>query len=143
MAQKQLHVALGILCCKKSESVRVLITQRPHDTVLGGSWEFPGGKIEANESPRQAVSRELLEEIGIEVEPITALSVIEHVYEHAHVYLHPWLCKQLNGEPQNLEVIAHRWVGLEELLQIEFPSANNALVAELQCYDFKAIFKIK
>lgn len=140
MTQKQVHVALGVLCCKKGESVRVLITQRPHDTVLGSSWEFPGGKVETGETPKQAVVRELLEEIGVHVAPIASLSVVEHVYEHAHVHLHPWLCKHLSGDLQDLEVIAHRWVDLAELSQIEFPPANDALLTELQSYDFEVFF---
>ena len=136
MAQKQVHVALGIVCCKIGQSVQVLITRRPHDTVLGGAWEFPGGKIEPGETPSQAVVRELMEEVGIQVEPVKDLTVVEHTYEHAHVHLHPWLCRNVNGDPKNMQVLDHKWVVLEKLIDVTFPPANALILAELLAEDF-------
>lgn len=136
MTQKQLHVALGIVCCKKANLIQILITRRPCDTVLGGVWEFPGGKIEAGESPQQAVIRELAEEVGIEVQPVAALTVIEHVYDHAHVHLHPWLCHHVNGQVLNLQVSDHQWITLSNIDQITFPPANEPILETLKNFDF-------
>jgi 8-oxo-dGTP diphosphatase len=136
MTQKQVHVALGIVCCKIGQSVRVLITRRPHDTVLGGAWEFPGGKIESGENPMQAVVRELAEEVGIQIEPVKELTVVEHIYEHAHVHLHPWLCRHGGGEPKNLQIMDHQWVEIFRLSEVTFPPANTPILTELLEHDF-------
>lgn len=136
MTRKQVHVALGIVCCKKSDSICLLITRRPGDSVLGGYWEFPGGKVEAGETPRQAAIRELSEEIGIQVEPVKSLTVVEHLYDHAHVHLHPWLCRWVDGEVKNLQVMEHQWVTLDKLPTVRFPPANGAIVEQLLQIDY-------
>ncbi len=136
MTKKQVHVALGLVCCKKSQTSQILVTRRPDNTVLGGYWEFPGGKIEVGESPQQALTRELKEEVGLQVKPEHALSVVEHVYDHAHVHLHPWLCRHVSGDVENLQVSDHQWVNVESLQQINFPQANAPILRQLQTFDF-------
>ena len=130
------HVALGLVCCKKLQTTQILVTRRPDNTVLGGFWEFPGGKIEAGESPDLAVVRELKEEVGLQVKPTHALSVVEHVYDHAHVHLHPWLCRRVSGDVENLQVSEHKWVNVDAVSQINFPEANGPILSQLQAYDF-------
>lgn len=134
--QKQIHVALGIVCCKNNQSVKILVTRRPDDVPLGGLWEFPGGKVHAGESVKNAVKRELAEEVGIKVEPVIALCKVEHVYEHGHVHLHAWLCQQVGGEVNNLQVSDSKWVTVEKMNTLVFPPANKGLLAQLIAIDF-------
>ena len=110
---------------------RILITQRKAEQVLGGYWEFPGGKLEPNESPADAVVRELREEVGIEVAPVDTLDTVDHQYEHAHVRLIPFICKHLAGTPAPLHVDEVRWVTPDTLADHAFPDASLPILAEL------------
>ncbi|MCG8400355.1 MAG: 8-oxo-dGTP diphosphatase MutT [Firmicutes bacterium] len=118
----------------QADPVRVLITRRPAGTVYADYWEFPGGKVETGETIEQAVVRELAEELDIEVEPVAALEVVEHVYPHGHVVLHPRVCRLVAGEPRNLGVVEHCWVGVGELEESRFPEANDELIAGLRAW---------
>lgn len=136
MTQKSVHVALGIVCCKNGQTVQVLVTRRPEDTVLGGSWEFPGGKVEPGETPANAVVRELAEEVGLQVKPVKSLTTVDYVYEHARVHLHPWLCRQTGGQLKNLQVTDHQWVDISAISQVTLPPANDPILAELARVDW-------
>ncbi len=111
---------------------RVLITLRGTARVLGGLWELPGGKIEANETVEQAVVRELREEVGITVEPIHELDAVEHVYDHAHIRLLPCICRRVDGLPRALEVDEVRWVALDDLDDYCFPEASGPVLEALR-----------
>jgi A/G-specific adenine glycosylase len=121
-------VAVGVLVRHDPVGPEVLIARRPHDTVLPGLWELPGGKVEPGESVEQCVAREFREELGVEVEVGQPLPVIEHTYDHATVRLHPYFCRHKSGEPRNLAVTEHRWVRPLELDSYEFPAANASLL---------------
>lgn len=114
----------------------VLITLRSAKQVLAGCWELPGGKIEPDESPEQAVVRELREEVGIEVKPIVALPKVEHTYDHATVCLLPFICQRLQGTPKPIEVDDARWVRPSDLKSYTFPEASlpviDALLAAIE-----------
>ncbi|MBB6430712.1 8-oxo-dGTP diphosphatase MutT [Algisphaera agarilytica] len=127
-------VAIGITCRRHPETraYQVLISRRAKNGVLGGLWEFPGGKLEAGESAQQCAVRELREELGIEVKPTTPLSPIAHQYEHAHVTLHPFYCELISGEPTAIEVDDWAWVEVKELDEYPFPPANAALLEQVQ-----------
>lgn len=105
-------------------ALRALIARRKREQVLGGYWELPGGKIETDESAAHAVERELFEEIGIRVRPVIELQAVEHVYDHAHVRLLPFVCCRVEGHPRAIEVDEVRWVGLDELDSYRFPDAS-------------------
>ena len=109
----------------------VLITRRKADAVLGGYWELPGGKIEPDEAAHDCLARELLEEVGIQVQPLHSFPEIEHRYEHAHVRLLPYLCRRVSGLPLALEVDEVRWVAPEALAGYTFPPPNAPLIASL------------
>lgn len=113
------------------EHVRVLITRRRAEQVLGGCWELPGGKLESGESPEQAVVRELREEVGIEVRPIASLPRVEHVYEHATVRLLPFVCRRVRGLARPIDVAAVRWVAPDELASYRFPAASLPVIEAL------------
>lgn len=131
MSRKQVQVSIGVLVDLSQPSPRVLIARRRHDTVLAGFWEFPGGKIEPDESPRDCVIREFEEELGIRVVVDEAMPVIDHEYDYANVRLYPFYCRPDGADkrsPQNLAVAEHRWVAPHELAAYEFPPANKGLV---------------
>ena len=109
----------------------ILITQRKAEQVLGGYWELPGGKVEPDETPRDAVVRELLEETGMHVQPIAALPTTQHHYDHAHVRLIPFICEHTAGKPQPLQVDQVRWVTPQQLADYDFPLASLPVLAEL------------
>ncbi|MCC7205345.1 MAG: 8-oxo-dGTP diphosphatase MutT [Phycisphaeraceae bacterium] len=128
MALKHVEVAIGVLVQNRQGLDHYLITLRRQDAVLGGFWEFPGGKIEPGESPQACVVREFREEVGLEVSVEKSLGELEHVYEHAHVTIRPFRCRWLAGEPRNLQVADHRWVRPRDLSRYAFPPANAPLL---------------
>lgn len=122
----------------EAEGVEVLITQRPSHTVYGGYWEFPGGKIHDGESPAQCLVREFLEEVALHIEPTRELPGVEHIYDHAHVYLYPFECRVIPmpgagvaDQVRHLQVADHRWIAPVALRQYVFPEANASLVEHL------------
>ncbi|MEM8739259.1 MAG: (deoxy)nucleoside triphosphate pyrophosphohydrolase [Planctomycetota bacterium] len=128
------HVVIGItLEPRRPASLpRVLITLRPADTVLGGYWEFPGGKREPGESDHACLVREFHEELALPVEPTRALPVIEHRYDHRRVVLRPYYCRPLTDSPPIAQQVdAWKWVEPAELTDHRFPPANAALLARI------------
>lgn len=124
------EVAIGVLTGPQG----VLIARRPARGVLGGLWEFPGGKIEAGESPAQALTREFDEELGLSVEVGPPLKPIEHAYAHGRVRLLPFWCHLTEGPPQTpvaRQVEAVRWVAPRQLSEYSFPEANRGLLAAI------------
>lgn len=111
MSKKEQHVAVGVLVNQQGE---VLLAQRPIGKPWEGWWEFPGGKIEANENVEQALRRELQEELGILVTQSTPWVNFTHEYPNtiAHLYFHKVSAWQ--GEPQGLENQAFKWVRPEQ-----------------------------
>lgn len=110
--------------------INVLIARRKAEQVLGGYWELPGGKVQADESPRDAAVRELREEVGIDAEPIHTLPTVTHQYEHAHVRLHPFICLISAGTPSAIQVDEVRWVRPDELSDYRFPQATLPVLAD-------------
>ena len=94
---------------------QVLIAQRPTEGLLGGLWEFPGGKIEPGEDLRSGLQREIQEELGSSVTVEDALGAYEHAYTHFRVTLHAFRCRLTEGEPRALAAPEVRWVALDEL----------------------------
>ncbi|MFO7765091.1 MAG: (deoxy)nucleoside triphosphate pyrophosphohydrolase [Pelovirga sp.] len=94
---------------------KVLLTLRPEDKRLGGYWEFPGGKLEAGESPHAALHRELREELDIEVKIEHLLEKVHHRYTWGHVRIDGYLCSYTGGTIRHLEVADHAWVPFDRL----------------------------
>ncbi len=94
---------------------QVLIAQRPPQGLLGGMWEFPGGKLEPGESLPEGLRREIREELAAEIEVGDELGVFEHAYTHFRVTLHAFFCRLSAGEPTALEASQIRWVTVPEL----------------------------
>jgi len=110
---------------------KILICQRKDDDVLGGFWEFPGGKCERGETLEQCIDRELHEEVRIVAHATRALRPIDHHYAHGQVRLHPFICDYSSGEPELVECQAARWINPQDLIDYEFPPANESLIAEV------------
>ncbi|MCL1472099.1 8-oxo-dGTP diphosphatase MutT [Argonema antarcticum] len=110
----------------------ILIDKRRQDGLMGGLWEFPGGKIEPGETVEECIKREIWEELGIEIEVGSRLIVINHIYSLFAVTLTVHECRHTNGEPQPLECDEIRWVTLDELDKYTFPEANVQIINALR-----------
>ena len=111
---------------------QVLIDQRLNEGLLGGLWEFPGGKQEPGEAIEATIARELREELAIEVAVGAPLIVIDHAYSHKKLRFVVHWCRWLSGEPQPLASQQVRWVEPAELGAYPFPAANARIIAALQ-----------
>lgn len=108
---------------------RLLIAQRPLDGMLGGLWEFPGGKREPGESLRDCLRRELREELGIEVEVGEQIGTVRHAYTHFRITLYAFACRIITGEPAAISCAAWAWVTPDELDRYAFPVTDQKIIA--------------
>ena len=125
MAEHKVHVAVGVLINANDE---VLIARRTSNQVLAGYWEFPGGKLEANERPESALVREFQEEVGVTPLVFEPIKEIVHRYTHNLVHLHVFKITEFDGIAENREWQQLRWVKRPELGQYQFPEANQAIL---------------
>ena len=114
---------------------RVLITRRHDHQHQGGLWEFPGGKLEPGEMPREGLARELYEEVGIRVTAARPLIRVSHDYSDRSVLLDVWRVDAFTGEAHGREQQPFAWVAPDELSTYQFPAANKAIVAAVQLPD--------
>lgn len=113
---------------------RVLLAQRPEGKKLAGMWEFPGGKVEAGETPEAALIRELGEELGIDTAQscLAPLSFASHSYDDFHLIMLVFVCRKWQGTPQPLEGGDLAWVRPARLRDYEMPPADLPLIPVLQ-----------
>jgi mutator protein MutT len=124
----EIEVAAGLIF----HSDRLLVAQRHWADHQGGLWEFPGGKREAHESFEECLRRELLEELGVEVEVGELLGTVRHAYPDRQVFLKFFRCALKAGEPRPLGCRAVAWVSANELVDYSFPAADAALIERLR-----------
>ncbi|MFM8525039.1 MAG: 8-oxo-dGTP diphosphatase MutT [Cyanobacteriota bacterium] len=122
-------IGVGVV---RDRTGRVLIDQRLPEGLLGGLWEFTGGKQEADEPITATIARELREELAITVRVDEELITLEHAYSHKRLRFVVHLCTWLDGEPQPLASQQVRWVELAELDAYPFPAANARIIAALR-----------
>jgi 8-oxo-dGTP diphosphatase len=122
---RRIHVVAAVI---RNADNAILIAKRPADKHQGGLWEFPGGKVEAGESPQQALARELEEELGITPTVSHPLIRIAHDYPDKQVLLDVWQVSAFAGEPHGREQQPLRWVAPQELPAFAFPAANLPII---------------
>ncbi len=125
------HKQIGVAVIWNDQG-QILIDRRKPDGLLGGLWEFPGGKVEGEETIAACIQREIREELGIEITVGDRLIVVDHTYSHFRVTLNVHNCQHLSGEPQAIECDEIRWVTLAEFDQFPFPKANLQIIKALR-----------
>ncbi|MDP5292111.1 8-oxo-dGTP diphosphatase MutT [Oceanimonas sp. CHS3-5] len=127
--KKSVLVAVGVI---ENAAGEIFVCRRGESQHQAFKWEFPGGKVEAGETVPQALSRELEEEIGIQVSLCAPFMRIEHDYGDKQVILDIRKVTAFTGEPHGREGQPSRWVPIAELHTYEFPAANSPIVEKLQ-----------
>ena len=115
-----------------NDQQQILIDRRRQEGMMGGLWEFPGGKVELGETIEECIRREIQEELGIAIAVGKHLITIEHIYPHLQVTLTVHHCRHLSGIPQPIECEEIRWVTLAEIEQFQFPAANARIITALR-----------
>jgi 8-oxo-dGTP diphosphatase len=124
--KRHLHVACAII----EQNGTVLAAQRSASTTLPLKWEFPGGKIETGETPKECLTRELQEELGISVVIADALTPTTHSYPDFAVTLYPFICQQAGGSMTMYEHHALTWVEPQQMPGLDWAAADLPIIRE-------------
>jgi A/G-specific adenine glycosylase len=127
-ATPQHHIAVGVVF----KNDRVLITRRQTDGLLGGLWEFPGGKIRDSETAQDACIREIKEEVNLEVRVDRHLATVKHAYTHFKIVMEVFCCRYQSGRVKLKGPDAHRWIRFSEFKNYPFPRANHKFMPLLK-----------
>jgi A/G-specific adenine glycosylase len=123
-ATPQYHIAVGVVFKKE----RVLITRRKADGLLGGLWEFPGGRIKDGESAQAACIREIKEEVNLDVNIERHLAQVKHAYTHFRIIMEVFCCNYVSGRVYLRGPVDFRWIRLNEYRRYPFPKANHKFI---------------
>ena len=131
MMKKIVHV---VACALIDVDGRVLLAKRPKGKSMADLWEFPGGKIEAGETPETAIIRELEEELAIDTKStcLAPLSFVSHEYDDFHLVMLLYVCRRWWGTPKAIEASELAWVRAPRLRDYDMPKADKPLIAALQ-----------
>ena len=121
-------------CALVDADGRVLVAERPAGKSMAGLWEFPGGKIEAGETPEAALIRELKEELSIDVTAscLAPLSFASHAYDDFHLLMPLYVCRKWDGQVRPREGQTVKWLRPRELFDLAMPEADKPLIAALR-----------
>ena len=125
----RIHVAAAVILAADQ---RILIARRHENKHQGGLWEFPGGKVESDETVAAALHRELREELAISVQSAEPVIEVQHDYADKAVLLDVWWVRAFSGQPQGNEGQPLQWVTVAELADYAFPAANQPIIDALQ-----------
>ena len=132
---KRIHVVAAVIYAAPNMT-QILIAKRPDHLHQGGLWEFPGGKVDEGESPRQALERELQEELDIKVTTAEPMMQLCHDYSDKQVMLDIWQVTGFDGQARGVEGQECRWVFVAEIVadnsDYQFPAANRAILERLR-----------
>ena len=128
-----MKIVLVAACALIDADGRVLIAKRPDGKALAGLWEFPGGKVEADERPEQTLIRELDEELGITVKEacLAPLTFASHAYPEFHLLMPLWVCRRWDGLVTAREHAGLAWVRPNRLRDYPMPPADEPLIPPL------------
>jgi 8-oxo-dGTP diphosphatase len=128
-----MKLTLVVACALIDADNRVLIAQRPEGKAMAGLWEFPGGKLDAGESPEQALIRELDEELGITVREacLAPLTFASHAYGDFHLLMPLYICRRWEGTVTAREHVNLAWVRANKLRDYPMPPADLPLIPPL------------
>ncbi len=129
MQDKVIKVVAGVI---QRDENQVLLSQRLPGTHLEGLWEFPGGKIEQGETPKQALSRELNEELGIDIVTSVPLMIVRHQYPDKNIELHIREVMGWENEIAAREKQPLQWIGIDKLHEIKMPAADKPAITALK-----------
>jgi 8-oxo-dGTP diphosphatase len=134
MSEAARSILLVVACALIDSDGRILLAQRPEGKSLAGLWEFPGGKVEAGETPEETLVRELHEELGIttKIACLAPLSFASHSYEKFHLLMPLYVCRRYEGIPHGKEGQAIKWVKPQALRDYPMPPADQPLIPVLQ-----------
>ena len=121
---------MKVVCALICESGKVLVAQRPEGKTLGGKWEFPGGKINNGEHPTDALIREILEELGLEINVGDSLTPHTHYYPEFMITLIPYVCSIRGGVLRPSEHKSILWASPVELLKLDLAAADIPIAQE-------------
>jgi A/G-specific adenine glycosylase len=121
------QIAVGVV----RKDNRYLITRRKPHGLLGGLWEFPGGKVGAQEGPERACVREIMEEVNLRVEIESHVTHVKHAYTHFRIYGDVFLCSYVSGAVKLNGPADYRWIALEDIDLYPFPKANRKFIPAL------------
>ncbi|MBU2512280.1 A/G-specific adenine glycosylase [bacterium] len=122
------RIAIGVVF----NNGQFLITRRSQQGLLGGLWEFPGGKLNPVEKPEIACIREIKEETNLEVAVTGHLTQIKHAYTHFKIIMDIYICKYLSGEVVLSSPVDHRWITFDQIKEYPFPKANHKFFPKLE-----------
>jgi A/G-specific adenine glycosylase len=128
VAVKKIEVSAAVIL----KNGKTYIQQRLHNGLMGGLWEFPGGKLEKNESPEEALVREIQEELGVHIEVGEKVLTIKHSYTKFRVTLHVFLCRLPKGRIRATSCEQWKWVAIQDLSAYPFPAANVKILEYLR-----------
>ena len=129
---KQITVSAAIIVRKNPETLKkeILATQRGYGDFKGG-WEFPGGKLEPDETPKECIVREIREELATEVKAEKIIGVVEYDYPSFHLTMHCILCSIVSGDLKLLEHEDAKWLTRETLYSVDWLPADRLILDRL------------